>query len=107
MLYVTRFRLKESLLPKDMVEVNRLIDTKIIPAATAVEGVRSVAGYQSFNGELVLILDIANLATVDRILADKGCQAVFGEIYALTIRTGGEILFERPAWQALYGKSSS
>jgi hypothetical protein len=105
MLYVTRFRLKESLTPKDMLEVNRLIDTKIIPAAAAVDGVRSVAGYQSFNGELVLILDIAEMAAVDRILADKGCQTVFGEIYALTMRTGGEILFDRPAWQALYGKS--
>ena len=54
---------------------------------------------------MVLILDIANLTAVDRILADKGCQAVFGEFYALTVRTGGELLFERPAWQALYGKS--
>lgn len=81
MLYIVRCRLKESLLPKDMAEVNRLIDTKIISAATAVEGVRSRAGYQSFNGELVLMLDIADLATVDCILADKGCQAVFGEFY--------------------------
>ena len=105
MLYTVRFRLKESLLPKDMVDLNRRIDTKIIPAATAVEGVQSMTGYQSINGELVLILDIANLATVDLILADKGCQAVFGELYALTMRTGGEILFDRPAWQALYGKS--
>jgi hypothetical protein len=23
----------------------------------------------------------------------------------VTMRTGGEILFDRPAWQALYGKS--
>jgi hypothetical protein len=105
MLYTVRFRLKESLMPKDTVEVNRLIDTKIIPAATAVEGVRSMAGYQSINGEMVFILDIADLATVDRILADPGCRTVFGEIYALTMRTGGEILFDRPAWQALYGKS--
>ncbi|GIK73393.1 MAG: hypothetical protein BroJett021_23810 [Chloroflexota bacterium] len=30
---------------------------------------------------------------------------VFGELYALTMRTGGEILFERSTWQALYGKS--
>lgn len=107
MLYTTRFRLKESLMPKDMVEVNRLIDTKIIPAANKVKGVRSSASYQSSNGELVMILDVADLATVDRILADKGCQAVFGELYALCVRTGGEIFFDRPAWQALYGKSSS
>ena len=106
MLYTTRFRLKESLMPKDMVEVNRLIDTKIIPAANKVEGVRSAACYQSSNGELIMLLDVANLATVDRILADKGCQAVFGELYALCVRTGGEILFDRPAWQALYGRTS-
>ncbi len=106
MLYTTRFRLKESLTPKDMVEVNRLIDTKIIPAANNVEGVRSSASYQSSNGELIMILDVADLATVDRILADKGCQAVFGEFYAHSVRTGGEIFFDRPAWQALYGRTS-
>ena len=106
MLYTTRFRLKESLMPKDMVDVNRLIDTKIIPAADKVKGVRLSACYQSSNGELVMILDVADLATVDRILADKGCQAVFGEFYALCVRTGGEILFDRPAWQALYGRTS-
>ena len=106
MLYTTRFRLKESLMPKDMVDINRLIDTKIIPAADKVKGVRSSACYQSSNGELVMILDVADLATVDRILADKGCQAVFGEFYALCVRTGGEILFDRPAWQALYGRTS-
>ena len=106
MLYTTRFRLKESLMPKDMVDINRLIDTKIIPAADKVKGVRSSACYQSSNGELVMILDVADLATVDRILADKGCQAVFGEFYAVCVRTGGEILFHRPAWQALYGRTS-
>ena len=41
-----------------------------------------------------------------RILADKGCQAVFGEFYAHSVRTGGEIFFDRPAWQALYGRTS-
>lgn len=107
MLGTTRFRLKESLMPTYKVDVSRLIDTKIIPAANKVKGVRSSACYQSSNGELVMILDVADLATVDRILADKVCQAVFGEFYAHSVRTGGENLFDRPAWQALYGKSPS
>ena len=60
--------------------------------------------YQSNNGELAALLDIDNLAAVDNILKDAGCRAVFGEFAALTMRTGGELLFGRPAWQALYGE---
>jgi hypothetical protein len=45
---------------------------------------RPVAGYRSITGGLLLMLDIADLATVNRILADKGRQTVFGEFYALT-----------------------
>lgn len=57
-----------------------------------------------FNGELVALLDIKDLASVDRILADPGCRATFGELYELTVRTGGEILFDRPQWQQLYAR---
>ena len=52
------------------------------------------------------LLDIDNLAAVDSILVNPGCRAVFGEFAALTMRTGGELLFGRPAWQALYGEDS-
>jgi hypothetical protein len=103
MLYVVRFRVKESLSPEEATRVHELLDTQVIPATRQVEGVRSTIMQQSFNGELVGILDIQDLATVDRILVDPGCRAAFGEFYQLTVRTGGEILFDRPQWQRLYG----
>jgi hypothetical protein len=102
MLYSVRFRLKESLQPQEMAEVNKLIDTKIIPAVEKVDGVRSAQFYQSITGEITGFVDIENLAAVDRILADSGCRAVFGEMTAVTIRTGGEVFYDRPVWQNLY-----
>ena len=104
MMYVTRFRIKESLGPDGLAEVNRMLDTEVIPAGLNVAGVNTFDVYQSSNGELVALLDVDNLAAVDAILADAGCRAAFGKFYALTARTGGEILFDRPVWQALYGK---
>ena len=106
MMYSTRFRIKETLGPDGLAEVNRMLDTEVIPAALDVAGVNTFAVYQSSNGELVALLDVVNLAAVDNILADPGCRAAFGKFYALTVRSGGEILFDRPAWQALYGKGA-
>ena len=102
MIYITRFRIKESVQPTETAEVHKLFDTKIIPAVEGVEGVRSAQVFQSFNGELVALIEMDNLATVDRILVDEGCRAVFGELGKHTMRTGGEVLYDRPAWQALY-----
>lgn len=104
MLYTTRFRVKESVTPAESGEVHRVLDTKVIPAVLKVEGVNAFDVYQSNNGELVGLVNIDNLAAVDSILVNPGCRAVFGEFAALTMRTGGELLFGRPAWQALYGE---
>jgi hypothetical protein len=103
MFYSVRFRVKESLSSEEAARVHEVLDTQVIPAALQVEGVRSFIVQQSSNGELVALLDIQDLATVDRILADSGCRAAFGAFYRLTVRTGGEILFDRPQWQRLYG----
>ena len=104
MLYISRSRVKESVAAEQLSEVNKLIDTEIIPAVVKVEGVRSAQAYNSIAGELTFVLDIQDLATIDRLLADPGCRAVFGEIYAYLVRTGGEVLYDRPVWQGLYGK---
>ena len=81
MLHSTRFRAKESLSAQDAANVHQILDAKVIPTALEVEGVRSFIVQQSSNGELVALLDIKDLATVDRILADEGCRASFGEFY--------------------------
>ena len=104
MLYVTRSRVKESLKSEDLSEVNKLIDTEIIPVVGKVEGVQSAQAYNSITGEVTFVLDIQDLATIDRLLADAGCRAVFGRLYDYLVRTGGEVLYDRPTWQGLYGK---
>jgi hypothetical protein len=104
MLYVTRSRYKESVTASGLAEANKLLDTEIFPVVEKVQGVRSVQAYNSINGEVVLLLDIENLATIDRVLADPGCQAAFGKIYTHLARSGGEVLYDRQRWQGLYGR---
>ncbi len=102
MLYITRNRYKDSVTAKDLLAINKLIDSEIIPAVDKVEGVRSTQAYNSIAGEVTFVLDIQDLATVDRILADPGCKAVFGKLLDFLGRTGGEVLYDRPKWQKLY-----
>jgi hypothetical protein len=105
MLYITRNRLKEHVGPADLGTINRLIDEELLPAVSKVEGVRSATAYNSITGEVSFILDIQDLATIDRVLVDKSLAAVFGKLMKDLVRTGGEVLYDRPAWQSLYGKS--
>ena len=104
MLYITRNRLKEHVGPEHLGTINRLIDEELIPAVSKVEGVRSATAYNSITGEVNFIIDMNDLATIDRVLADKGLAAVFGKLMKDLSRTGGEVLYDRPVWQALYGK---
>ena len=91
----------------DLHRINKQIDEETIPVIEKVDGVRSVRAYNSINGELVSILDIENMATIDRILEDPGCAATLGKTLDDWSRSGGEVLFDRPSWQALYGKKST
>jgi hypothetical protein len=104
MLYITRSRVKELVTSAHLAQVNELIDTEIVPAVEEVEGVRSAQAFNSITGELTFVLDMQDLATIDRLLADPGCRAVFGKMNEFLVRTGGEVLYDRPVWQGLYGK---
>lgn len=106
MLYITRYRVKESVKSAQLPGVNKLMDTGTIPAVEKVEGVRSAKAYNSITGEVTFVLDIVDLATVDRILADARCKAMFGKLFDDLVRTGGEVLYDRAAWQGLYGKAA-
>jgi hypothetical protein len=105
MLYVTRSRPKETVGPEQLVEINRLLDTELFPAFRNVQGVRSIQAYNSINGDLVVLIDIENLSTIDRALADCGVAPVTRKLTSLLVRIGGEVLYDRPAWQGLYGMS--
>ena len=104
MLYITRNRVKESVKSEHFAKVNKLVDAEIIPAVEKVDGVRSAQAYNSITGELTFLLEMQDLATIDRLLADPGCRAVFGKMSEYLVRTGGEVLYDRPVWQGLYGE---
>lgn len=104
MFYITQFRYKESVSATGLAEANKYIDTELLPAAKAVQGVRSAQSYNSISGEVVSILEVENLATIDRVLADPGCHAAFAKLHAYFARSGGEVLYDRATWQGLYGK---
>jgi len=105
MLYVTRNRYKESVTAAELAGYNKVIDTEIIPALQKVGGVRSVQIYNSITGELVFVVEIQDMATVDRILADQGTKAALAKIYDAIVRVGGEVMYDRPQWQGIYGRS--
>ena len=105
MLYITRSRYKESIKAENISEINKLIDTELIPPIEKVEGVQSAKAYNSITGEVNIVMEMQDLATVDRIMADPGVKAAAGKIYDVLVRTGGEVLYDRPQWQGLYGKS--
>ena len=105
MLYIVRSRMKEATTGVDFGPLNRLLNQEIIPALSSVAGVNSAEAYNSITGEIVLILDIDNMATVDRVLTDQATSASVGKFLEFTTRTGGEILYDRPAWQGLYGNN--
>ena len=105
MLYMTRFRVKESVQAEHLADINTLIDAEINPAIEKVTGVRSVHTYNSINGDVTWVLDIQDMATIDRILADPGSKAVLGKVLAYLVRIGGEVLYDRPTWQGAYGRS--
>ncbi len=104
MLYITRSRYKERVEAGQLAEINQLIDGEILPAIQRVEGVRSAQAYNSITGELTIVLDLENLATVERILGDSSVQAVLGKVLKYLVRVGGEVLYDRPLWQSAYGR---
>ena len=66
MIYVVRSRYKESMKPEDFAKVNRLIDEGIIPAMEKIKGVRSVRAFNSFGGEIIMAVEIEELAAINR-----------------------------------------
>jgi hypothetical protein len=103
MLYIVRVRMKESTTGADIGPLNKLLDTELLPALASVDGVNSAEGYNSITGEIVVLLDIENTGTVDKLLSNSAVAAATGKWLELAVRSGGEILYDRPAWQGLYG----
>ena len=105
MLYIVRGRMKEATTGADIGALNRTLDTELIPAMEGVDGVNSAEAYNSITGEIVVIIDIEEMGTVDRILGNSMVAASVGKWLDLAVRTGGEVLYDRPAWQGLYGEN--
>ncbi len=105
MLYITRSRMKESVGPQDLRQMSKLLDEEIIPAVEKVTGVRSAQAYNSINGDLTVVLDVENMAAVDTLMADPGCQAVLGKLLGYVVRVGGDVLYDRARWEDLYSKN--
>jgi hypothetical protein len=84
-----------------------VIDTEVIPAIDAVAVVRDAQAYNSINGEVTFVLDIQDMATVDRILLDPRLKAVLGKLWNMLSPTGGEVPYDRVRWQELYAGSKA
>jgi hypothetical protein len=103
MIYVVRNRYKESLKPADFAKVNDLLDRKIIPSMERIKGVRSLRAFNSFGGEIVLLVEIDELAAIDRALVDERYNRIASEMFDYLVRVGGDVWFDRGSWQQCYG----
>jgi len=104
MIYVVRNRYKESLKPADFRKVNDLLDNKIIPSMERIKGVRSMRAFNYFGGEIVLLVEIDELAAIDRALVDERYNRIASEMFDYMVRVGGDVWFDRGSWQQCYGK---
>jgi hypothetical protein len=104
MIYVVRNRYKESLKPKDFQKVNRLIDEGIIPSMERIKGVKSVRAFNSFGGEIILLVEIEELAAIDRALVDKKYNKIASHMFDYMVRVGGDVWYDRKSWEKCYGR---
>jgi len=89
MYYMTDCQYKTSMRSADpSMAKHKLVDAEIIPAIKHVAGVRSVHGYCNKPGHLTLVMDIQDLATIDRMLADQMCQVIFDRLNITAVRAG-------------------
>jgi hypothetical protein len=103
MIFVVRNRYKESLKPADFQKVNRLIDEGIIPSMEKIKGVKSVRAFNSFGGEIVLLVEIEELAAIDRALVDQEYNRIASRMFDYLVRVGGDVWYDRKSWEKCYG----
>jgi hypothetical protein len=103
MIFVVRNRYKESLRPADFQKVNRLIDEGIIPSMEKIKGVKSVRAFNSFGGEIVLLVEIEELAAIDRALVDQEYNRIASRMFDYLVRVGGDVWYDRKSWEKCYG----
>jgi hypothetical protein len=104
MIFVVRNRYKESLKPEDFAKVNRLIDEGVIPAMERIQGVKSVRAYNSFGGEIVLLVEIDELAAIDRALVNEEYNRIASQMFDHMVRVGGDVWYDRKSWEKCYGR---
>jgi hypothetical protein len=106
MVYLVRYRYKEALKPEDFAKVNRLIDEGVIPAMEKIQGIQSVRAFNSFGGEMILLLEIEELAAIDRALVDEAYNQIASAMFDYLVRVGGDVWFDRKSWEKCYGRTS-
>ncbi len=97
-MYLIRFRLNDSVTPGDLPTISKYIDKKLAPTLKGIQGVRAVHAVNAFVGEPIIILDIKNAATLDRILASREVDEAAAPLTQWLARLGpAELLFDRPS----------
>jgi len=104
MIYVVRNRYKESLKPEDFGKVNRLIDEQVIPAMEKIKGVKSMRAFNSFGGEIILLVEIEELAAIDRALVNEEYNKIASQMFDYMVRVGGDVWYDRKGWEKCYGR---
>ena len=106
MIFVARQRYKESLKAEDFEKVNRLLDEGVIPAMEKIKGVKSVRAFNSFGGDMVILVEIEELAAIDRALVDEEFNRIASRMFDYMTRVGGDIWYDRKSWEKCFGRKA-
>ncbi len=103
MIYVVRQRYKEWVKPEDFPKVGQVID-EVNAAMEKIKGVRSCRAFNSSGGEIVILVEIDELAAIDRALVDREYNRIASAMFEYMMRVGNEVWFDRTSWEKCYGR---
>ena len=98
MLWIVRFRAKESVSPAQVDEIDHYIADKAIPVLEKIDSVLSARAFHSMNSEFVFVLDLERTGAMDDVFAAEALRPITVKITEWLVRTdGAEIMWEIPA----------
>ena len=95
MLWLVRFRPKESMSPTEFGALFEYIETTMLRAFTKVQGVRSARAFHSIHGQIVFVVDLEQTGSLDAVFKAQGVGEASQGLSRWLVRiSGAEIMWE-------------
>ena len=95
MLWLVRFRPKESTTPDEFAQIDRYVASDVIPAFESVKGVLGARAFHSIHGEFVFVVELERTAVLDDVFRSKRMGEIGRGLGGWLVRVGGaELLWD-------------